>query len=92
MAFGFNGFPNTNFRFLGITIFGLILFCKSLREAVRPGYSSVRPASVQLAAPPSVEVLDVASMLLLEDFGQQFRLETTDLLLDRLSIAVLHHN
>jgi hypothetical protein len=34
-AIRFNDFPNTGF--LGLTIFGFDLFCKSLGEAVRPG-------------------------------------------------------
>jgi hypothetical protein len=46
-----------------------------LYGAIRPGFPSVRPASVQPAAsplfccPPSIEALDVASMLLLGVFG-----------------------
>jgi hypothetical protein len=60
MAFGFNG---------------LDLCCKSLGEAVKLGCPLLdRPQCNQqlrlcFVAPPSVEALDVASMLLLGDFG-----------------------
>jgi hypothetical protein len=51
-TFRSDGFPNTNFWFLGLTIFGLDLLCKSLGEAVRPGCPPVGPALVQQVASP----------------------------------------
>ena len=74
-AFGFNGFPNTNLGFLGLTILSFDLFCKILDEPVRPVVEPVRPVAMQPASvplfccPPSVEVLDVVSVLLPGDFG-----------------------
>ena len=61
--------------FLGFTIFGFDLFCETLGEAVRPVGEPVRLVAVQPAplplfcCPPSVEVLDLVSVLLLGDFG-----------------------
>ena len=74
-AFGFNGFPNTNLGFLGLTVLGFDLFCKTLDEPVRPVLQPVRLVEAQQAhltlfcCPPSIEVLDIVSVLFLGDFG-----------------------
>jgi hypothetical protein len=72
-TFRFNFFQTPISGFLGLTIFGFDLFCETLDEAVRPGCrqtgrGATGTVAFVLLPPPSDEVLDVASMLLLGDF------------------------
>ena len=74
-AFGFNSFPNTNLWFFG---FNHLRFCFVLQNSRCAGETGLKTSQTGRGAtgtfafimfPPSIEVLDIVSVLLLENFG-----------------------